>query len=259
MVAMNKKDIGSITLIVAPVLIFTILLASIQPVYVNGINFRANLNQSITENQLADMASILKENDWDVEYPAPAPYSYQTGGSATVVLIKSGQSEIWLIAGDESYFLGEWSYKFDILRGYGNDMQQQKAVINTVLENVSRLISLNYSSEKLSIDDNDFVMMPYDIERILYAFCIGITLSGTLLFYVHKSDMWWLLLKNQKVLDSFILLTVGFFPTWFLIQALRGYLTMRPLCNTMLLIFFGLLILGLFNLKHTKEVKKNEK
>jgi len=251
MIAINKKDIQALSLLFIPLTVFTVILATTQPVYVTGINFRAYLNQSVSEAELANMSETLELEGWQIKYPAS--YSGDTTYSNDTLLIKTARLEIYLIAGDNTYFAGDGSYVLDILRGKGMNLMEQKPVINRALENISQTLSLNYSEEKLSIDDNDFVLMPYQIEQMLYALCLGNTLGGLTVFFYHKSDMWWLILKNQKVLDSFILLTISFFPTWFLYRTVRGDFKMNALCNTLLLLFVVVFALAVYSLRGTKK------
>lgn len=251
MPAPKKKDVLTLCVLLTPVIVFTIFLASTPPAYVNGINFRANLNQSITKSELANMTKTLEEEGWNISYPAPVPYtSPNSSFTDKMILIEFQRSQIWLVSGNNSYFMGEWSYKLDIWTGEGSIMEQ-KAVINSVLEKISQSLSLNYSEENLNIDDNDFELMNYDIERISYSLCIGATIGGIIVFAFHRSDMWRLMLKDSQVLESFILLTIGFFPTWTLIEASRGLFKMNPVCNSILIPFIGLIIMAIINLRKT--------
>ena len=251
--------IKSIALIFLPLIISTSFIFVTSPSEVEGLTFRADLNQQINDTYLERMNNVLYDNGYKTEYPSEYPYEYPEGAYNSVLLIFDNHSKIYLISGNDSYLYGVWSYKIDMFTGDGYNVEKEKERILETVEEISNMVSLNYSKDSLVVDDNDLELFPFQVEFFLYSLCVAYTVSTLILYFWKGENIWKKIWWRWKFFTGFAFLTLSLMPIWPIIEISR-FGRISSLDNTcyLLLIFFALLFVIALSLLYERGETKNE-
>ena len=248
----NSERIKTILVIFLPIILVTSVIVWASPQKVSGINFKMNLNEPINRTQISDMKKILDKNGWNTEYPAKSPFGPEN--DYDTLLIDIGCSKIYLVTGNGSFFYGIWCYNLNILTDDMNIEKERQKIIEKVDE-VGNLLDLNYSIDSLTVDDNDFELIPIYAEFLLYGLCVVWTISS-IIAYLLKGDLFWKkIMSNEKNTVGFFLLGLGLIPIWMTIR-FHKISSLSLQCYIYILFFILLCIIGI-NLMRREEVNKN--
>ena len=237
-----SKGVKSAIIIFLPIVLMTSFFLMTPPSYVKGLTFRVDISQNINETELERMNLTLNAHGYDAEYPGTDPFEYPEAHSCDVLLIHDNCSEIYIIGGNNSHFFGVWCYKIGVLSGEGNVAVEEERILDEI-SRISQILSINYSEGSLVIDDNDFELLPYDVQFFAYSICIAYTISAAFLYLWKGYGVWKSIWNRWDAFIGFGLMIFGLIPVWPLIRLMLSGVIMHAdllfyVCLIIFLSFF---------------------